>query len=218
MKKLPLNAFIWLFNLTFYLFVIAALLFAVIEVSRWLMPNYVASYSFDSIRPSTLETFQRQEFDIVAARDQILNPQLVTEKWRITFESKDLPVKMYMSVIALLHMLYALAILIFLRSFVLSLKNNEAFTLQNIKRLQKLGTLLILIEPLRGLSRLIRRQWIIDHLNISFTDYSIGHLLGYALGSGAFIWNWILAGLLVLTIAGVFKHGLKLKEEVDLTV
>lgn len=218
MSKLSSKAFYWLFNASFYLFVIVAIVVASIEVTRWVRSDYSASYSFGAIKPNEIATHKAQKFDLTPLNPEVLNPFLVTSEWKITFDAADRSIKVLMSVIVFLQIAYVFLILLTLRSFVFSLKNSEAFTMQNVTRLQRLGIFLLLIEPLSWISTYFFRSWLAEHLEITFKNVSTAYQLGYSLGAREFVWNWIFAGLLVLTIAEVFKQGLKLKEEADLTV
>jgi hypothetical protein len=218
MNKRSSNAFYWLFNTAFYVFIIVAVVIAGIEIFQLAKNDYTTSYSFGAISPREIVTHQVQKFDLVPLRPGILKPLLVTSEWKITFDASEPSIKILMATIASFQIVYVFFILLTLRSFVFSLKNGEAFTLQNITRLQRLGILLLLIEPLSWIGTYFSRSWLADHFQLAFAQVSTSYRIGYSLGAREFVWNWIFAGLLVLTIAEVFKQGLKLKEEADLTV
>lgn len=218
MNKTPFQSFYWLFSIVFYLFIIISIILVGIEVSRWVRSEYSATYSFGGIKPNEIKQVESQKFNLTATDSKIRTPYLTPSEWKITFDAADPSIKIYMSFILFVHLGYILLILITLRSFVLSLKHNQVFTLGNIKRLQRLGLLLLLIEPLSWAGRYFYRLWMSQHMDVIFENVSFAYRLGYSLAAREFVWNWILAGLLVLIISEVFKQGLTLKEEVDLTV
>jgi hypothetical protein len=58
--------------------------------------------------------------------------------------------------------------------------------------------------------------------NILSLEEGISRRLGFWFGSstanGTFVSSWIVAGLIILVIAEVFKQGLRMKEEQDLII
>lgn len=217
MNKVPSTLFYWLFNATFYVFIAITVAITGFEVSRWFRNDYRTTYSIGSFRPTEM-AYEVPKVTLTPLTNSVLTPALMPTEWRVTFDAADRSIKIMMTVVLFLQLLFVFVILWTLRSFVFSLKNKEAFSLLNIARLQRLGILLLLIEPLYWCSKYFFRSWLTEHVNIKIKSLSMPYQFGYSLGAREFIWNWFFAGLLVLTIAEVFKQGLKLKEEADLTV
>jgi hypothetical protein len=221
-KTLSYRIFHGFFEISFYLFILAATIIIGVEVNRWLQNDYVARYSVGSILPDDLKDTAKEKIAVKSRTGQVRNSYLTTGKWILNFEANDQSVKGFMMFKRVTQFAYVFLIFYTLRKFVLSLKSKEAFTIQNIRRLRILGLLLLLIEPLSWAVRYFSKMWMHEYFLLQTVDhstaYGIGYKLGFALGSGDFVWNWIFAGLLVLVIAEVFKHGLHLKQENDLTV
>jgi hypothetical protein len=219
MNKDSLKSFYGIFNVVFYTFIVAAIIVVAIETIRLFDPNEIVRHSMDAHR---LETPTPQVFDLVSKETAIENAQLTTNKWTISFVTTSWPLRIYRFALVLVRTGFVVVLLIILRAFVQSLRVDETFTILNVRRLQRIGILLLLIEPFGWIGKYLTRQWLIGLLNLDVTDksvsYRIGEAIGFALGSWDLVSNWLLAGLLVLVIAEVFKQGLKLKEEVDLTV
>jgi hypothetical protein len=221
-KTFSYSVFHWFFEITFYLFILMAVIVIGVEISRWAQNDHVASYSVGSILPDNVKDASAEKIEIKPRTKQVSNSYLTTSKWILNFKASDRSVKGYMAMMAIIKIGYIFIIFYTLRKFVLSLKNKEAFTVHNVQRLRILGLLLLLIEPLNWMGRYFSKKWISAHFIFDLpeesTAHGIGYKVGYAIGAGDFVWNWILAGLLILVISEVFKQGLQLKQENDLTV
>jgi hypothetical protein len=221
-KTFSYRVFHWFFEISFYLFILMATIVIGMEINQWLQRDYVARYAVGSILPDDLKDTTKEKIAVKARTEQVSNSYLTTSKWVLSFEANDRSIKGFMMFKTVIQFAYIFVIFYTLRKFVLSLKSREAFTILNVRRLRILGLLLLLIAPLNWAGRYFSRLWMNDHFILQQTDHSaahsIGYKIGFALGSGDFVWNWIFAGLLVLVIAEVFKHGLHLKQENDLTV
>lgn len=218
MNNLSTKAFYALFNVVFYLFMAMAVAIIGLDIARWLKPDFSVTHSFASIQPEDLRNPNPQKFDLTPLSADVKDPYLITNEWKLTFEAPGWPVRLYISALSLIIVGFILLVLFTLRAFVMSLQRNETFTRQNIKRLQRIGVLFLMIEPFRWIAKYFFNQWLISYFSLEVVSRSLAYQLGYALGNGKFVLNWIFVGLIVLVIAEVFKQGLKLKEEVDLTV
>lgn len=206
-----------LFDFVFYLFIALASIATVYELTRFVL-GHAESYSFATIPAANLSSPDPQKFDLTPADADINNPQLVTNAWALKFENTGWGIRLQILTLSLVKISFILVVFLILRAFVRSLEKKETFTPQNIRRLQRIGFLFLLIEPYQWMVSLLRKNWMISYFNLEAVSKGISYRIGYMLGSGNFLWNWILVGVLVLVIAEVFKQGLKLKEEVDLTV
>jgi hypothetical protein len=219
MGKQSIGPFYTLFNAAFYVFVLIAAIIVVKELVEWGDDEEIVNLS---IRSELLEAPVPQKV-MLASKDPLLPEyELVTSAWGIKFATPDLWIRISRTMILFFRIGFALIVLFIMRSFLRSLLASETFTVQNINRLQRIGCLILLIEPFQWASNYFTKQLLFQYFKMDTVDKSLafrlGETVGYALGSGDFVFNWIFAGLLVLTIAEVFKHGLKLKEEADLTV
>ncbi|HEY0742917.1 MAG TPA: DUF2975 domain-containing protein [Chryseosolibacter sp.] len=206
-----------LFNVVFYLFVTLSALAIIYEFTR-LNESKTESYTFTNIPAESIVKPDAQTFDLTATTSDVMKPQLVTSEWSLRFENTSLAIRLQRLILTTIKIVFLFIVLLLVRAFIFSVRKNETFTLQNIKRLQRIGILFLLIEPYQWIASAIRKEWILTHFNIESVSKGLGYRVGYLLGSGKFLWNWILVGLLVLVIAEVFRQGMKLKEEVDLTV
>ena len=86
-----------------------------------------------------------------------------------------------------------------------------------MNRLRIVGILILLIGPLHLVLRNIVRLWVTEYLSVEFPSTAI-HKIGFGFSFEGGFWTWVLFGLLILVIAEVFRQGLRLKEEQDLTI
>jgi len=89
-----------------------------------------------------------------------------------------------------------------------SLKQNSPFYDMNIKRIKTIGTLLIIFGILQWLTNISINHFLISHFN-----WADGINLTYHFNIG-----YLAAGLLLIIVAEIFKVGVSLKEENNLTI
>jgi hypothetical protein len=218
MKSLSYKALYWLFEITFYLFILTCAIILTTEAVKHFKGDVPDHYSFGSIDPQRVDGYMLEKTDVIPKSEGVTNSQMVINELKLTFDSTSKSTKLFLFSLALIQFSYVFIILLLLRKFIHSLKHNDTFTLSNVRYLTAIGIMLLLIEPLYWLGRLVVRTWIENNFTITFIESSAASKIGFSLGSGSFLSNWIAAGLLVLVIAEVFKQGLRIKEENDLTV
>lgn len=142
---------------------------------------------------------------------KIKNPELSHTKLRITHASlyisgDDININWSMLYMALrLGMfLYSLYLV---REVIRSAKN--PFTLRNVKRLKIIGILLILGSFIEQVESLVAK-WFVQR------NYEMVGLRFYS--ENDFNLSLIIAGLFMIVIAQVFKYGIQMKEEQELTI
>ncbi len=222
MNSISYKTFIGLFQVIFFTFIAGASILITFELSNLVREEYEGHYSIGSLRADALVKPDSEKILIETVEADVSNSYLQVSNWKLAFTSKDGNVKGFMLILITIRIAYVFLIFFILRKFVLSLKSKEIFSTQNIKRLRQMGLLIVFIEPLQWVGSYLVRHWITNHFQIKFQNksvgYQIGYEIGYFFGSGDFLWNWILTGLLLLVIAEVFRRGLKMKEEQDLTI
>ena len=222
MNSISYKTFIGLFQVIFFTFITGASILITFELSNFVREEYEGHYSIGSFRADALVKPDSEKILIETVEADVSNSYLQVSNWKLAFTSKDGNVKGFMLILITIRIAYVFLIFFILRKFVLSLKSKEIFSTQNIKRLRQMALLIVFIEPLQWVGSYLVRHWITNHFQIKFQNksvgYQIGYEIGYFFGSGDFLWNWILTGLLLLVIADVFRRGLKMKEEQDLTI
>lgn len=89
-----------------------------------------------------------------------------------------------------------------------TLRSNEAFDAANVLRIRHIGLLLIVFAALQFLSNIIINRFLLTH----FT-FEEGLQLTYA-----FKFSYLFAGLVLIVVAEIFREGVNLKEETNLTI
>lgn len=107
----------------------------------------------------------------------------------------------------------AVAILWLLRGLARSARKGDPFRALNVRRLRRLGFLFLLGYPLATIIEGFLTDWFIS------TTWTEGRpfppiLIEFQVLSG----TALLAGVGLLVLAGVFAHGVRLREDVDATV
>ena len=96
-----------------------------------------------------------------------------------------------------------------------SAKRNEFFSHLNVKRLRIIGILVVLSGLVDYLGSFFK-QWVFENFLTSADLTSTSSFWVFMLPN--IFTSTFITGLLVLVIAEAFAHGLKLKEEQDLTI
>jgi hypothetical protein len=173
----------------------------------------------------------KDQATVVSNSPEVSDASLVTTKVGVKFLTTSVLIKSVMTSVTIFTYLYLLAIIFNMRGFVHSLDNQNPFTEKNINRIRTVGLLLTFITPLKGLSgfcidQLVDKNFTHTVFALGSTvgevgyhlGYKIGYWIGYRFGSGEIISPWMIVGVIVLLISEVFRQGLKMKEEQDLTI
>ena len=89
-----------------------------------------------------------------------------------------------------------------------SLSRNQPFSEPNVSRIRKIGFSLIVFSFLQFLSNIIINRFLISHFS-----WDEGITLTYT-----FKFSYLIAGIVLIMIAEIFKEGVSLKEETNLTI
>lgn len=151
-----------------------------------------------------------QNLVITSDNPSISGTSLKLKDLVIQYKTKyDIPMKIYTYGFLMLAVGLWLLVIILLIKIVKTLENNNPFILKNVVRIRQIAVLLILLAPL---------QMFITYgygLLINTRFYLNGNELGTKINIG---FETILVGLIVLVIAEVFRTGVELKQDQDLTI
>ncbi len=225
MKTASYKIFYLLFQFAFFVLTIGLILLVTVNVIALVRDNE-ESYSIGAYADYDLE-IDPKIINVKSEVSELADSHLESYLSTVRFKTKDKSVKLFMTILVAVKVFYVLAILLLLRRFVLSLKSEQLFNLKNVGILKSLGILVLLRIPFEYLYRYIVNAWINNHFVMDMlyanTPHSAGYAAGYALGviaggGNSFLLGWGLTGLLILVIAEVFRQGLIMKEEQDLTI
>ncbi len=212
MKTLSYRVLYILSELSFFLFIVFAIGFTFIEGRDLINSDHAADYivgAFDS------NVIHKEEISI--GQSPLEKADVENYGWYLNFSSRNTNVKIFMFLLVGAKIIYIFFILFVLRRFVLSLKVNSVFTIDNVKRLRIVGILILFISPFQLVLKFIERLWLDNYLALELPAKLIRHF-GYIRGIDSELWTWMISGLLILVIAEVFRQGLIMKEEQDLTI
>ncbi|GCC52495.1 hypothetical protein SanaruYs_27320 [Chryseotalea sanaruensis] len=222
MKTLSYKALRLIINVSLILYVLGGTFMAIFLIGKGMDED---STTFRVGLPDRAYYTLNQEVGVVQAKSSEIKEQvLVTNKVAIEFKTASTYIKTVFLSYGVSSFFYSLIIFLFIRAFVNSLRDQSVFTVQNVKRLRIIGILLLLAAPLNALQDYFMRSLVEDYFTHSIfnLDGGIAGRLGLWLGSstanGTFVSSWIIAGLIIMVIAEVFKQGLQIKEEQDLTI
>jgi hypothetical protein len=222
MKTISYKFLYWLFESIFFLSIGVKIIMLVIEFQHIVDDGYDSNYNIGLIRTDYLVEPNPEKIAIHAKSTLLTSPYLVTDQWTINFNSKEKSIKSALVMASIVKLFYLYLILFILRRFVLSLKSETPFTQKNVWRLQTIGFLILIIPLLELIGSFIAKNWIFSHFYLQTKTYSIpyevGYSIGYNLAKSGLVSPWILTGLLILVIAEVFRQGVKIKQEQDLTI
>lgn len=158
-----------------------------------------------------------------AQKPEVSHEVLVTGKVGIEFKTSSTYIKSMFIGAGMISFGYSLLILFLVRAFVNSLSESSPFIPKNVKRLRIIGILLICIEPFHALQNYFMQSLVNEYFRHTIFSLTgpvgdIGYWFGYSTASGSYVSSWIVAGLIILVIAEVFKQGLQMKQEQDLTI
>lgn len=222
MKTLSYKALRLIINVSLLLYVLGGTFLAIFLIGKGMDED---STTFRVGLPDRAYYTLNQEVGVVQAKSSEIKEQiLVTNQIAIEFKTTSNYIKTIFLSYGASSFLYSLIIFLFVRAFVNSLSNQSVFTNDNVKRLRIIGILLLLAAPLNALQSYFMQSFVDENFvhSIFNLDEGITRRLGFWLGSstanGTFVSSWIVAGLIIMVIAEVFKQGLQIKEEQDLTI
>jgi hypothetical protein len=99
------------------------------------------------------------------------------------------------------------------RRMLRSVEEREVFTDANIRNLYKIGILLIF----SGIVRLLLAGWLVSRMVAFVTQHFATQGMALESSSGGNL-SAVLPGLMIIALAEVFRHGLALKEDSQLTI
>lgn len=110
---------------------------------------------------------------------------------------------------SLVRLIWSFTIFWLMRSFVLSLKKGHPFTHANTRLLLTSGIMVAVFPLLNWLTRQWEWSWLSSRF--LFPDFEANPSIGFQTGL-------FFTGLVLLLVAGVFREGVKMREENELTI
>lgn len=222
MKTLSYKALRLVINVSLILYILGGTFVAIFLISNGVDEDAV---TFRVGLPNKAYYTLSKDVGVVQTQSPEIKEQvLITNEVAIEFKTTSTYIKTIFLSYGASSFLYSLIIFLFVRAFVNSLNDQSVFTNENVKRLRIIGILLLLAAPLNMLQDYFMQSIVDDYFihNIFSLEGGISRRLGFWFGSstanGTFVSSWIVAGLIILVIAEVFKQGLRMKEEQDLTI
>jgi len=215
MSTLTNKILIWVVNIFFFGTILITVLIAGIYLWKELSGRPEENF-FVQFKTGTYFKIDESEAVVKAVDAQIDNPLLVTNNLSVNFNTTDSAVRIFLLSSAVLMLVYYLVMLFIVRKIVLSARYETPFVDANVFRLRMLGIMLLLIEPLTWLGKTIMLRNLSAFVEVEFFKKSYDQLsLGVPF---QFFSTWIITGVLVLILAEVFRSGIALKNESELTI
>lgn len=132
-----------------------------------------------------------------------------------SLELESLPIPDYYLIISMIILLgtfyYLVHVLIKLLK---SIEEREFFSLLNVKRIRIIGVMIIGYSVLSSIYGYLVKYLLIDYLDIK----GVFHISGRFSTQSSFFNTYLFLGLMILLVANAFEHGMRLKEEQELTI
>lgn len=216
MKSISYKTLSLFVETSYFLFIFGSIIFAILYIRDLVSEDFEANISFAKVHSNFLVDADSSKIQVISKTDKGAEAFLMAENWKLNFTTNSLLIRTFITSVFVIQVIYFFIILFIVRRFVHSLKAGTPFTLQNVTLIKTVGMMVLLIDPLRWICSYAVRYWIDENFIINYSK-STAYNIGYSIGSG-YSWSLILTGLLVLVIAEVFKQGLVIKEEQDLTI
>lgn len=221
MKTLSFKALRLIINISLVLYLLGGVLLTILLAQK----GFVEKSTTFTIRIPTESTYKLDPTvaKVDAIKPEVSEESLVTGRVGIEFKTSSAYIKSIFMATTASAFVYSLVILFLVRAFVNSLGESSPFIPKNVIRLRLIGILLICIEPMDALQNYFMQSLVdkyfthtIFSLQGPFGD--IGYWFGMSTARGSYFSSWMVAGLIILVIAEVFKQGLIIKQEQDLTI
>jgi hypothetical protein len=219
MKGISSKALLWIINISLFIYCIGGILVAIFYSSG----KFEHSHFLLGLGARQNYPLSENVSMISTTNPHITDASLVATKIAISFSTTSLQLKTLFLSLTIFQILYVGFMLFTLKRIVKSLQTKSPFSIKTIYHLRILAILLLLIEPFDWLGDLLKEFIINSNFSHAIGDldgviYKLGYWLGLNVGNGSFMSSWITAGFIVLLLVEVFKQGLKIKEEQDLTI
>ncbi len=215
MRTLTSKILVWVVNIFFFGTILITVLIAGFFLWKEISGRPEENF-FVQFRTGTYFKIDETEAVVKAVDAQIDNPLLVTNSLSVNFNTTNSAVRIFLMSAGVLSVGYYLVMLFVVRKIVLSAQYKTPFVDANVFRLRMLGIMLLLIEPLSWLGKTIMLRNLPAYVEVEFFKRSYDQLsLGVPF---QFFSTWIIAGVLVLILAEVFRSGITLRNENELTI
>jgi hypothetical protein len=215
MKTLASKILVWVVNIFFFGTILITVLITGVFLWKEISGRPEENF-FVQFKTGTYFKIDETEAVVKAVDAQIDNPLLVTNNLSVNFNTTDSAVRVFLMSAGALTVGYYLVMLFVVRKIVLSTRYKTPFVDANVFRLRMLGIMLLLIEPLSWLGKTIMLRNLPAYVEVEFFKKSYDQLsLGVPF---QFFSTWIITGVLVLILAEVFRSGITLRNENELTI
>lgn len=202
------------FTTMWYMAVVGAI---IVVLNFWYVPLKTGGEKLPYLENTVELVAQVQEFTSTVkagnVSEAVLRPKLIeaNAKIRLTSWSDILQVKvvMYLALVSLSIGLGLSFIYQFHKIFK-SLRAGHVFQSVIIKRVRYIGLILLFAPFVDGLSKLMYNQFVLNQIDISGFKVNTSMTIG--------ITSDLIMGFVVLALAEVFKVGLQLQQEKELTI
>jgi hypothetical protein len=149
------------------------------------------------------------ELESIDTRGQFSTLRLINTRGELRFETSQTPV--YFAVFSgrLVAVAMMLLVAFLIRQILTEVLKGAPFTISNAKRLHWIGWIVVGAGVILPLANYLAGVWILNQ--IGATDMPLAPTL-------AIHRDWILAGLFVLLLSTLFRHGVELEQEKSLTI
>jgi len=206
-----IKALYWFFRIGFYLHALSTLALILLDhITYWDGWKYTIRGKF-GIRE---EHWRPMKVNII---DETAKPIFMMYKagW-VRFDYRNIPEGLTLknitiTLLSISVLLVTLAITYQLMKIFSSLVKNQIFDMKNIRRLRWIGFCIIAVPVLKFAYNQLFFEVVQEKISIS------GHKIG-AYGIGSSFYLMLLLALMIFTLTEIFKYGLSLQKENDLTV
>lgn len=146
---------------------------------------------------------------------KVFDSQIVIEKIKVSYNLKN-QTNLGLVIIFFVLFIYGIVLVILktLLKILFQIKCNNPFNLNTIKDIRLIGFIILFITPISIITNFCLKLLLFD--KISDNNYSFFHNTVY--NFDLLFLNSIVPGLIILILAEVFKSGLEIKNEQELTI
>lgn len=219
MNRISSKALLWIINLSIAIYILGSIS-ALFLYGTGIIDSSHYKLGLDNRRNYPLS----EGFSIISSSNPLITEAtLEATDVAISFKTSSVQLQILFLSLVTFQLLYVGFILLILRRIVKSLQVQNPFSTTIILNLRVLAFLLLAIEPLDWIGDQFKYFFIDTHFGHALIDFGgffsrMGYWIGFNFGSGSFASSWVVAGLLVLLLVEVFKLGLQMKQEQDLTI
>lgn len=155
-------------------------------------------------------------YNMTSKTELIYNLDFGLNKGTISFTSRGVFYILLKVLESVIRPGFGILITILLRRIVKSMQDHHPFTLENINRIRKIALLLLAFSPYGLIKSLVYRNYVINNISVEGLEYAPLFNFGERFGDIYFGLDFInlqslLAGIILLFIAEIFRLGMNIK-------